>query len=805
MIKKFSVGGMTCSACSAGIEKNLNKLNGVNSVSVSLLLKEMSVDFDEQVVLETKIIETVEKLGYTVNEFENKEQDKSFEAKKLKKRFLISLIFLLPLIYFSMGVMFGLPAFDNTVNFIIQFIFASAVIAINFKFYINGVKAVIHKSPNMDTLVSLGSISAYVYSIAVTIFSLLGREVSHTFFEASAMVLTLVTLGKWLEELSKVKTGNAIDKLSKLIPKTATILKDGKMITVLTTQIEVGDTVILRVGDYASVDGVVVEGNASIDKSAITGESLPEEVKIDDFISSGSIIKDGFILVEAIQVGGDTLFSKIVEIVKSSGASKAPVQRIADKVAGVFVPIVTLLAIITFSAWIISTKDIYLALNYGISVLVISCPCALGLATPVAVMSAMGAGASKGILFKDAGALQNARKIDCVLLDKTATLTVGKPKVIDFANYSELTDSEVFSIVSALENKSNHPLADCVLEFCGKSQLVAKDYEYIVGKGIIAKVNEKVYFMGNNKLLSHSLKQRASELEEIEFAGKTVLYFADENNILAVFSVSDYLKESSKSAVQTLNKKGIKTVMITGDNYNVSKRVALEAEITEFEAEVLPQEKYEIVNKYKNQGYFVAMVGDGINDSPALVSADVGVAMGDGTDIAIDSSDIILASGNLSGVNQAIELSKKSTKIIKENLFWAFFYNVIAIPIAGGALSFIGVTLTPAIASICMSLSSLFVVTNALRISIKKKTKKQKKIKIKNLISLTLEIEGMTCGHCSEKVEKALSKMQSVHSVKVDLKNKRATVLVSEVVAEEIFKNIIEEAGYRLIRYARLK
>ncbi len=804
MIKKFSVGGMTCSACSSGIERTLNKIDGVNSVNVSLLLKEMSVDFDPNLVSEATVIDRVEKLGYTVFPYGEQKLERNSEANKLKKRFLVSLIFLLPLMYFSMGVMFGAPAFENKINFIIQFIFALTIIALNFKFYTNGFKAVINRSPNMDTLVSLGSLSAFVYSVVVTILAWLSKDVSHTFFEASAMVLTLVTFGKWLEELSKLKTGDAIEKLNKLIPKTATVLKDGKMITVLTAEIEAGDTVILRVGDYASIDGVVVEGRASIDKSAITGESLPEEVSVDDFISSGSIIKDGFIMVEAIQVGQDTLFSKIVEIVKNSGASKAPIQRLADKVAGVFVPIVSALSLIVFSLWLIFNGELYTAFNFGISVLVISCPCALGLATPVAVMAATGVGASKGILFKDAGALQNARKIDCVLLDKTATITVGKPKVMDYVNFSSMTDLEIFSIVSALERMSNHPLADCVLDFCGKSLKTVDNYVYHTGKGIEGFVGGKLYFMGNQKLLNDTLLDKANLIENNDYAGKTVLYFADSEKILAIFTVADYLKEDSKQAVLELKRMCIETVMITGDNQSVASRIADEVGVSEYEAEVLPNDKFEFVKKYQSKGYYVAMVGDGINDSPALSSADIGIAMGTGTDIAIDSSDIIIANGNLKGISSAIKLSDKSTKIIKENLFWAFIYNVIAIPIAGGALSFIGLSLTPTLASICMSLSSLFVVSNALRISIEKKgkkVKKNKKISKKPVGYYVLTIDGMMCEHCAGKVRAVLSTIDGVESVEIDLKNKKAMLTTSISIAEDIFDEVIISAGYNLLEY----
>ncbi len=797
MLKKFSVGGMTCSACSSGIERNVQKLSGVSSVAVSLLLKEMSVEFDETIVPQEKIIETVEKLGYTVLECGAQKIERFDQAKKLKNRFLISLIFLLPLMYFSMGVMFGLPAFSVKVNYIIQFVFATIIIALNFKFYTNGIKAVIHKSPNMDTLVSLGSVSAYLYSITITIMALTNKDVSHAFFEASAMVLVLVTLGKWLEELSKVKTGDAIDKLNKLIPKIATILKDGKMLTVLTSEIEVGDTVVLRVGDYVAIDGVVVEGSANIDKSAITGESLPEEIKVDDFISSGSIIKDGFLLVEAIQVGQDTLFSKIVEIVKNSGVSKAPIQRIADKVAGVFVPIVTILAILVFSLWIAFTGDVYKSLNFGISVLVISCPCALGLATPVAIMATSGVSASKGILFKDAGTMQSVSKLNCVLLDKTATITVGKPKVVEFNNFSVFEESQVFSMVSALENKSSHPLAQCVVDFCGKTDKIVENYNYIVGKGIVGTIENKTYYMGNKKLLSSSLIEQAGKLENDKFMGKTVLFFADNDNILSIFAVADYVKDDSKEAIVLLKNKGIKTVMITGDNENVARKIAEEVGIEEYVAQVLPQDKSEIVENYKKQGYYVGMVGDGINDSPALSVADIGIAMGTGTDIAIDSSDIILANGNLKGVSEAIDLSNKSNRIIKQNLFWAFFYNLIALPVAGGAFTFVGFYLTPAIASICMSFSSIFVVTNALRIS-RKPAKKVKKIKYDKSYEYFIAVKGMSCGHCTAKVNEFLSKIDGVIACNVDLKNKTATVTSVSPIADEIFVGSVTDAGFKV-------
>ncbi len=798
MQEKFTVRGMTCSACSLGIERALSKLNGVRYASVSLMLKELIVEFDEKIVSKEIIVATVEKLGYSIKK-DGEKEDRFLEAKKLKTRFLVSLFFLVPLMYFSMGVMFGAPAFSKTVNFILQWIFATVIIAINFKFYINGVKAVFALAPNMDTLVCLGSFSAYLYSVIVSITLFSGGSVGHAFFEASAMVLTLVTIGKWLEELSKVKTGDEIEKLNKLIPKTVTVIKDGKMQTVLTKEIEVGDTVVLRVGDYVGVDGVVVEGTATIDKSALTGESLPEEIGVDDFISSGSVVKNGFLLVEAIQVGEDTLFSKIVEIVKTAGTSKAPVQKLADKVSAVFVPIVTVLAIITFVVWYVISKNLYTSLSFGISVLVISCPCSLGLATPVAVMATSGVGAREGILFKEASIMQNACKIDCVLLDKTATITVGKPKVIEYKNLSNTADDDILNLVGSMEEKSSHPLADAVKEFCKKSNAVIDDYEYFAGQGIKATINGRVYYLGNRELLPN-VSCIDEKYSESEFMGKTVIYFANENDLLALFVVADYLKEDSFTAINDMKKANLKTVMITGDNYSVAKVIAEQVGIDEFEAQVLPQDKFEIVEKYRKQGYFVAMVGDGINDSPSLKSADVGIAMGTGTDIAIDSSDIIIANGSLKGVVKAIELSKKSLRIIKQNLFWAFLYNVIAIPIASGVFAFANITLTPIIASCCMSLSSLFVVTNALRIRRKRKPKKVSKKAVigkKHLYSVV--IDGMSCGHCSAKVETLLKQLESVNTATVNLQNKTATVESNSTIAEEVFYEVINGAGYKVV------
>lgn len=792
MKQVFQVGGMTCSACSSGIERNVGKLDGVKFVSVSLMDKSMTVDYDENLINADKIVAVIERLGYTAN-FGDKKQDKYLDAKKLKKRFFISLFVLLPLMYFSMGHMIGLPVPKNTINFVVQFVLATIILILNRKFFINGIKAVINLSPNMDTLVSLGSASAYIYSIVLTIFAFCGRLIHHTFFEASAMVLALVTLGKWLEELSKIRTGDAIEKLTNLLPKTAIKLENGKESIVLTSELKVGDIILLRAGDYVAVDGKVVEGNAGIDKSAITGESMPEEVSVGSLVSSGCILKDGYLHLVAEKVGEQTLFAKIVDIVKKAGASKAPIQKFADKVSGVFVPIVTLIAIITFTVWLIITGSLDLAFGYGITVLVISCPCSLGLATPVAVMAATGRAANYGILFKNAECLQNACKINCVLLDKTATITVGKPKVTDYINYTGESNETLFPIISALESKSNHPLAECVINYCGISDKSVTDYEYIAGKGIVGTVDKVRYYIGNAELLPSAVTP--IELPS-DFDGKTVLYFADDYQLISVFALADYIKDDSIDAIKLLHEKNIKTIMVTGDNKNAAKRIATQVGIDEFEAEVLPQDKYFIVEKYKKQGYFTAMVGDGINDSPALKSADIGIAIGTGTDIAIDSSDVVIVNGSLLALGKTIEISKKALTIIKQNLFWAFFYNVIGIPVAAGALSFLGITLTPMIGSALMSLSSLFVVSNALRIAKRKKIHTPKPVCECDLTTIVLSVEGMHCANCVRKVKSALEGVRGVYFADVNLDKKTATIKCEKTVTVKKLIETINELDF---------
>lgn len=780
MIKKIYVGGMTCTACSSGIERAVKRLCGVKTATVSLMAKTLAVEYDENAVTLETIMNTVQKLGYSASlkPFESKDD----AVKKLKVRFIASAVFLVPLMLFCMGGEKLFPSIERKYNLLVQAIIAAVVILINFKFYTSGFRAVKNLSPNMDTLVSLGSFSAYAYSFVVTALLFAGKSLNgHVFFESSAMVLTLVTLGKWLEELSKRKTGEEIDKLTKMIPDTVTVIRDGEEKVVMTSALSEDDEVVLRAGEFAPIDGTVTEGYAGVDKSAITGESLPVETTTGDKVYSGSIIKNGYLHVKAEKVGGETFFSRIVETVKNAGASKAPAQKFADKVSAVFVPTVTFIALIAFIVWFINA-GVYEAFKYAITVLVVSCPCALGLATPVAVMAATGKAATLSVLYKDAESLQKAGKIKCVLLDKTATITEGEPKVTDFVNFSSLSNERVFAVVSSLERESEHPLKSAITRFCGESELKTENFEYVIGKGIIGKIDGEKYYLGNFKTLAND-----------DFAGKTVITLSDGVNVLAAFGVADSVKDGSVAAVKELNDGGVITVMITGDNESAAKRVAEETGIRAYRAEVLPEGKAAEVEKYKEKGYLTAFVGDGINDSPALKTADVGVAIGTGTDVAIESADVVLVNGNLRSLCDAVKLGKKTSGIIKGNLFWAFFYNVLFIPVAAGVFAGVGFTFAPWMASACMCLSSLFVVTNALRI--RKYDGKKNKIAAENKgDKMKIKVEGMMCKHCAAKVTEALTAVDGVKSVTIELKKKRAVIEGSP--EEKDVKAAIINAGY---------
>lgn len=808
MKEKFTVTGMTCSACSAGIERTLKKMDGIKSVEVSLMGESMNIEYDEAIVSREAIVAAVKELGYGATLFDAAEWKRQKpQTNTLKRRFFISLLFLIPLMYFSMGEMVGLPQPSPTVNYTVQLILTALITAVNFRFFTNGVKALLKRVPNMDTLVALGSAASFIYSLVLTIQVYAGKlHHAHMFYESAAMILTLVTLGKWLEEKSRHKTGEEVEKLIKLMPDAVTVERNGLQSVVAFSEIVPGDLLIVKQGDYIPVDGKIVEGHAFVDRAAITGESMPVELGEGDAVTGADIVKSGFVKVLAEKVGAETTLSQIVRMVKDAGASKAPLQRIADKIAGVFVPVVTLIALITFVIWLAATKEMGLAANYAISVLVISCPCALGLATPVAVMAATGKGMSLGILYKDAEALQKARNVNCVLLDKTATLTVGRPQVTDF---EPLTGDESFllGLAASIEAHSNHPIAECVRAYAEAKapdqNLRTENYAYEMGKGATADYEGKTYRLGNRKLLGAALKKSAAERENAYSAeGKTVVFLADDKHILAIFAVADTLKETSAEAVKALRERKIRVAMLTGDSENVAKAIAAKVGLDEYFAEALPEDKTKAVLRVKEAGGNVAMVGDGINDSPALKAADVGVAMGTGTDIAIDSADVVLVSGDLRSVSTMVDLSKAAVKNIKENLFWAFFYNVVAIPVAAGAFAFANFTLNPMIAAACMSLSSLFVVGNALRLTRFGKSKKQdgQKKEETHTMTKTLTIEGMMCNHCVMHVTKALEGLTGVEKAIVDLKKKTAVVTLNGEVSDAELTDAVKEAGYEVTK-----
>ncbi len=837
MKNTYVVTGMTCSACSSGIERVVGKMNGVSLVEVSLMGKCMTVDFDESVVSESEIFEAVKGLGYGV--FREGEQPQGREPagdKKLFVRFMISLCILLPLLYISMGHMVGLPAgaLDPDKNpqwfAFYQCVLTAAIVAVNFRFFTSGAKALIKKVPNMDTLVSLGAGVSFVYSFVMMVLIFIEPSshnaheyAMHLYFESAGTILTLVTVGKWLEEKSKRRTGSEIEKLLKLAPDRVVREVDGRQEEIPVSRVAVGDILVVKQGEYIPVDGVITEGSTFIDRSAITGESLPVEVGAGDAVTSAALNKSGVIKMRAQRIGADTTLSKIVKMVREAGASKPPIQKFADKVAGVFVPAVTAIALITFAVWLIIDGgfDPDHCVTYAISVLVVSCPCALGLATPVAIMTATGKAASLGILYKDAESLQKVCDINAVLLDKTATLTEGKPRVTDVVTFGA-DRQKVLAIACGIEKNSNHPLAKCIVDYVGIGPDV-DSFEYIVGKGAVAEIDEKKYYLGNDKLLpfapSADVKRSADSLSG---QGKTVIYLGDGGSVLALIAVADTLKEGSGEAVALLKDRKMRVAMLTGDEENTARAIACSVGIEDFMSEILPEDKLRAVTNLQQVGGNVAMVGDGINDSPALKQADVGIAMGSGTDVAIDSADVVLVSEDLRALDDMFELSKVTVRNIKENLFWAFIYNVVMIPVAAGVFSFVGFTFEPMIAAACMCLSSLFVVGNALRLLLFKNRRRKavcagktckfsgvedaagtKNISEDDLMKTIVNIEGMCCEHCAKRVENALSAVAGAVSVDVKFKKNVAVMRSREELSEDEIKKVVEDAGYKVISVER--
>lgn len=749
MSQKYNVTGMTCSACSASVDKAIRKLDGIKDVNVNLLTNSMIVDYDESTIDSNKIIETVKDAGYGASIFVHgastaREVDRvnpvEEELKEMKYRIIVSFVFMLPLMYVAMGHMINLPVpswllgHENALTFaFLQLLLTLPIVYVNRKYYQVGFKTLFRGSPNMDSLIALGSGAALVYGV-FAIFRIgygLGHHnldmvmaYSHDlYFESAAMILALITLGKYLEARSKGKTSEAISKLMDLAPKTAAVLRDEIEVEIPVEEVVIGDTVLVRPGQSIPVDGTIIEGSSAVDQAALTGESIPVEKKVGDKVIAATINKTGFFKFKAEKVGDDTTLAQIIQLVEDASSSKAPIAKLADKISGVFVPIVILIAIISTVVWLLLGYPLEFAISIGIAILVISCPCALGLATPVAIMVGTGKGAQNGILIKSAEALETLHNINTVVLDKTGTVTEGKPKVTDMITVNGTGELELLEIAASIEKPSEHPLAEAIVERAKEKEVnikIVENFNAISGRGIIAFIEGKKYIAGNLALMKeNSIKIGEYEKVSDNFAekGKTPLYFADENNLLGIIAVADVVKPTSKKAIEQFKAMGIDVVMLTGDNKKTAEAIRQQLNIDRVVAEVLPQDKEREVRQIQETGKKVAMVGDGINDAPALARADVGIAIGAGTDVAIESADIVLMKSDLLDSVTALQLSKATIKNIKENLFWAFFYNTLGIPLAAGLLFIpFGLKLNPMFGAAAMSLSSVFVVSNALRL-----------------------------------------------------------------------------------------
>ena len=830
-MKQYNVTGMSCASCVARVEKAVNKVDGVTSCSVNLLTNSMSVDGD---VKSSDVISAVEKAGYGAslkgNSYkENKSNDeplKDTETPKLKKRLFSSLVFLILLMYISMGhMMWGFPlpsilANNHIAMGLIQLLLTGIIMVINQKFFVSGFKALIRRSPNMDTLVALGAGASFIYSV-YALFAMTNAQVNNDmslvmkymdefYFESAGMILTLITLGKMLESYSKGKTTNAIKGLMNLAPKKATILVDNVEKVVPVEEVKIGDIFVVKPGENIPVDGVVIEGESAVNESALTGESIPVDKSVGDNVSGATVNQSGFIKCKATKVGEDTTLSQIIKMVSDASATKAPIAKVADKVSGVFVPVVISIAVVTIIVWLLCGATFGNALVRGISVLVISCPCALGLATPVAIMVGNGVGAKNGILFKNATSLETTGKVSYVLLDKTGTITNGTPVVTDIIPSENYTEDNLLSYASSLESKSEHPLAKAVVQKAIDSSiktLDTTDFKSLTGNGVSAKINGKTIVGGSVKHISSIAnidENIIKKADDLATKGKTPLLFVMDNQLLGIIAVADVVKSDSPKAIKELQNMGIKVVMVTGDNEKTAQAIAKESGVDELIAGVLPDGKEKVVTQYKQKG-MVAMVGDGINDAPALTRADIGIAIGAGTDVAIDSADIVLMKSKLTDVSGAIRLSRGTLRNIHENLFWAFIYNVIGIPLAAGVwIPIFGWTLSPMFGAAAMSLSSFCVVTNALRLNFLniRSSKRDRKIKNKtnkkekNTMTTTLKINGMMCPHCEATVKTALESIDGVTSAEVSHESGTAVVTLSKEVSDDVLKKAVVDKGY---------
>ena len=834
-MKQFNVTGMSCAACSARVEKAVSKVPGVTGCSVSLLTNSMGVEGSAS---DREIIAAVEAAGYGASvkgaeraaaqaPGEDALADRATPA--LKRRLWWSLGFLLVLMYFSMGhMMWGWPLppyFDgnHVVMGLVQLLLTAIIMVINQKFFVNGFKGLIHRAPNMDTLVALGAGAAFVYS-TYALFAMTTAQVAgdadavmswmHEFyFESAGMILTLITVGKMLEARSKGKTTDALKSLMKLAPRTATVVRDGKEQVVPIEQVAKGDVFVVRPGENIPVDGVVLEGETAVNEAALTGESIPVDKESGDRVSAATINQSGFIRCEATRVGEDTTLSQIIKMVSDAAATKAPIAKVADKVSGVFVPAVISIAIVTFIVWMLVGQTVGYALARAISVLVISCPCALGLATPVAIMVGNGVGAKHGVLFKTAVSLEEAGKTQIVALDKTGTITSGEPKVTDVLPAQGVTEDELLRAAAALEQKSEHPLAKAVLEYAREQRTdvpEVENFRALPGSGLAATLDGAELSGGNLKFISTQAEitdEMRSASESLAEQGKTPLFFCRGGVLIGIIAVADVIKADSPQAVKELQNMGIRVVMLTGDNERTARAIGRQAGVDEVIAGVLPEGKESVIRELKRQGR-VAMVGDGINDAPALTSADIGVAIGAGTDVAIDAADVVLMKSRLSDVPAAIRLSRATLTNIHENLFWAFIYNTLGIPLAAGAfIHLFGWQLNPMFGAAAMSLSSFCVVTNALRLNLfdmhsskhDRKIKTRQHQKEEKKMEKTMKIEGMMCGHCEARVKKTLEGIEGVTEAKVSHTAGTAIVTLSAPVADEVLKKAVEDQDYKVL------
>lgn len=831
---QYNVTGMSCAACSARVEKAVSSVDGVSSCSVNLLTNSMGV---EGTATSKEIIDAVEKAGYgaslkTKNKKVKSNSDdelKDTQTPKLVKRLVASLVFLAPLMYISMGhMMWGwkLPSFmenNHIAMGLAQMLFAIIIMVINQNFFISGFKGLIHKSPNMDTLVALGSGASFVYStyalFAMTVAQTKGdmsavmSYMDDFYFESAAMILALITVGKTLEAYSKGRTTDALKGLMSLSPKTANVIRDGKEITVDIDDVAVGDVFVVRPGESVPVDGIVIDGESAIDESVLTGESLPVDKAVDDKVTSATINKSGFLKCKATRVGEDTTLAQIINLVSDASATKAPIAKLADRVSGVFVPTVIAIAIITFIVWLIVPKPFGYALSRAISVLVISCPCALGLATPVAIMVGNGKGAKNGILFKTAVSLEKAGKTQIVVLDKTGTITEGKPKVTDVIPVG-ISENDLLQLAYSLEIKSEHPLAKAIVEKAETAQIPPfdiTDFESKTGNGLCGTLENSKIYAGSSKYISTvcDVSSVKSDIERLSNEGKTPLLFVKDEKMIGVIAVADTIKQDSPEAIKQLKNMGIKVVMLTGDNKRTADAIGKQTGVDMVISDVLPEGKEAVVKKLQSFGK-VVMVGDGVNDAPALTRADVGIAIGAGADVAVDSADVVLMNIKLSDVCSAIRLSRHTLTNIKENLFWAFIYNIIGIPLAAGVwIPITGWTLNPMFGAAAMSLSSFCVVMNALRLNFVNVTgsKNDRKIKEVNIdyteefkMTKTIKIDGMMCPHCEATVKKALEAIDGVTSAVASHTEKQATVELSKDVDTAVLEQAVVDAGYTIIK-----